>query len=94
MIPGWGAENKLSNRDLLKMAIGRALQKHPKNMDELIAFLKADGYQVKTGAHIAFRLANQKQFIRLCALGEGYSEDDLRAVLHNGKDHKLSLTRK
>ena len=89
-----GAENKLSNRDLLKMAIDRALQKHPKDMDELIAFLKADGYQVKTGAHLAFRLANQKQCIRLRSLGEGYSEDELRAVMQKGKEHKPFVKRK
>ena len=89
-----GTENKLSNRDLLKMAIDRALQKHPKDMDELTAFLKADGYQVRTGKHLAFRLADQKQFIRLRSLGEGYSEDELRAVMQNGKEHKPFVKRK
>ena len=87
-------EGNLSNRDLLKMAIDRALQNHPKDMDELIEFLKSDGYLVKPGTHIAFRLADQKQFIRLRSLGEGYSEEDIRAVIQNDKEHKPFVKRK
>jgi len=82
-----GNEYKLSNRDSLRMAIDLALQKSLKNMDELISFLKNTGYSVKTGKHIAFRAAGQKQFIRLRSLGEGYSEDELIAVLQGSKKH-------
>ena len=63
-------------------------------MDELIEFLKSDGYLVKPGTHIAFRLADQKQFIRLRSLGEGYSEEDIRAVIQNDKEHKPFVKRK
>ena len=82
-----GNEYKLSNRDHLRMAIDQALQESPKDMDELICILKNAGYSVKTGKHLAFKSAGQKQFIRLRSLGEGYSEDALIAVLQGSRKH-------
>ncbi len=82
-----GNEYKLSNRDRLRMAIDQALQESPKDMDELIRILKVAGYSVKFGKHLAFKPAGQKQFIRLRSLGEGYSEDELMAVLRGSRKH-------
>ena len=39
-----GGHDKLSNRDLLRMAIDAALEKQPKDFDTLLALLKAQGY--------------------------------------------------
>ena len=39
-----GGHDKLSNRDLLRMAIDAALEKQPKDFDALLALLKAQGY--------------------------------------------------
>ena len=82
-----GNEYKLSNRDLLRMAIDQAIQNGPKDFDELIRFLQEVGYTVKRGKHLSFRPKGQKQFIRLRSLGDGYGEDDLLAVLKNEKKH-------
>ncbi|MGI6173097.1 MAG: relaxase/mobilization nuclease domain-containing protein [Christensenellales bacterium] len=82
-----GNEYKLSNRDLLRVAIDQAIQNGPKDVDELIRFLKEAGYTVKRGKYLSFRPEGQKQFIRLRSLGEGYSEDDLLAVLKKEKKH-------
>ncbi|MDD3035471.1 MAG: hypothetical protein PHO93_00960, partial [Candidatus Saccharimonadaceae bacterium] len=45
------------------------------------------GYEVKRGVHITFHSAGQKQNIRLRSLGEGYSEDEIRAVISGGRTH-------
>ena len=82
-----GNEYKLSNRDLLRMAISQAIENKPKDMDELIRVLEEAGYTAKRGKYLSFRPEGQKQFIRLRSLGEGYSEEDLLAVLRNEKKH-------
>ena len=82
-----GEEHRLSGRDMLRMAIDQAIQKDPDGMEELIRLLTESGYTVKRGKHLAFRAERQKQFIRLRSLGDGYSEEDLRAVLKNEKPH-------
>lgn len=83
-----GMESKLSQRDLLRLAIDRALVKQPKNMDELIAFLQKSGYESKRGKHLSFQREGQKKSIRLRSLGEGYSEEELLAVMQGGRKHK------
>ena len=40
--------------------------------------MKERGYEIKVGKHIAFKKKEQKKFIRLRSLGDGYSEDDIR----------------
>ena len=63
------------------MAIDAALEKKPKDFDELIKLLEADGYEFKNGKHPAFRESGKKNFLRLRSLGEGYSEEELLAVI-------------
>jgi transcriptional regulator len=50
----------------------------PKGVDE--ATIEAD-YEIKSGKHYSFKGAEQKKFIRLRFLGEGYSEDEIKAVI-------------
>src|SRR5699024_10021966 len=70
-----------SFRDGLRTAIDAALERKPKDFDELIKLLEADGYEFKNGKHPAFRGTGQKRFLRLRSLGDGYSEEELRAVI-------------
>ena len=70
-----------SLRDGLRAAIDVVLKKKPKDFDELIKLLEADGYEFKDGKHPAFRGTGQKRFLRLRSLGDGYSEEELRAVI-------------
>ena len=85
---------KRSQRDDLCVAIDQALRQKPKDFDALVQLIVAAGYEFKDGKHKAFRGRDGKQFIRLRSLGEGYSEDELRAVLA-GKDlHKAKNTSK
>ena len=89
-----GGHDKLSNRDLLRMAIDAALEKQPKDFDALLALLKSSGYSVARKGRLSLRHENQKQSIRLDSLGEGYSEQELRAILAGGRTHKPFVRKK
>ncbi len=89
-----GNNPKLTNRDLLRLAIDAALEKKPKDFDALLAYLKAAGYTVQRKKQLSFRHENQKQSIRLSSLGDGYSEAELRAVLSGEKTHNPFVKKK
>lgn len=83
---------KRSQRDELCAAIDQALRQKPKDFDILVQLLAEIGYEFKDGKQKAFRGKNQKRFIRLRSLGEGYSEDELRAVISGKSLHKAKNT--
>ena len=85
---------KHSNRDLLRMAIDAALEKQPKDFDALLALLKDCGYSVARKGRLSLRHENRKQSIRLDSLGEGYSEQELRAILAGSRAHKPFVRKK
>ena len=89
-----GKENEQSFRDRLRIAIDQAMRNKPKTIDELIKLLEQAGYDVKRGKYISCKLENQKKYIRLRSLGEGYSEAELLAVMKNEKPHEPFVKRK
>lgn len=89
-----GGHDKLTDRDLLRVAIDTALDKKPKDFDALLALLKSSGYTVSRKGRLSLRHENQKKSIRLDSLGEGYSEQELRAVLAGGKTHNPFVKKK
>lgn len=89
-----GGHDKLSNRDLLRMAIDAALEKKPRDFDALLMLLKSAGYTVSRKGRLSLKHENQKKSIRLDSLGEGYSEQELRAVLAGGKTHNPFVKKK
>ena len=46
------------------------------------------GYEVKRGKNTAVKGRNQKRFIRLSSLGDGYGESDIRAFLSGERKHE------
>ncbi len=89
-----GYSEKKSHRDLLCEAIDAALEQKPKDFEELLHLLMEAGYEIKYGKHIALRGKDQKRFIRLSSLGEGYSEAELRAVILGTLEHQTKRHRK
>ena len=83
-----GDQAKPSDRELLRIAIDNALAQKPDDLDALLQLLKDAGYKIKTGKQLAFRCASQKRFIRMDTLGDGYTKDDLLAVLKGEKFHR------
>lgn len=82
-----GNNAKPSHRELLRAAIDSALAKKPMDFEAFLSLMIAAGYAVGRGAHLTFRGDGQKQNIRLRSLGEGYSEEDIRAVIAGAKTH-------
>ena len=73
---------KKSFRDDIKDAIDRILKEgSTKEFDELLYKLEDAGYEIKRGKHISIKGKNQKRYIRLRSLGEGYTENDLKKIL-------------
>ena len=60
----------------------------PKSFDAFLNLMKDSGYEIKPGEHIAFKAEGQQRYTRLRSLGEGYSEDELRAAILGIKIHK------
>ena len=80
-----GDEKPLTFADRLRAAIDTALSQKPGDFDGFLKLMLDAGYEIKRNKHIAFKGHGQKNFIRLRSLGEGYFEDDLRAVLSGEK---------
>lgn len=78
---------KKSQRELLCDAIDNLLSSKPKTFQELTEQLAQMGYEFKDGKHPAFRKQGEKRFLRLRSLGEGYSYEELQAVLKGKAVH-------
>ena len=83
-----GPEAKLTHRERLRLAIDEALRQKPESFEALLQLLRDSGYTVDTsGKHIKFSHPDCKQKIRLRSLGDGYSEEELRAVIAGTRHH-------
>lgn len=70
-----------SEREQLRLLIDSILEKEPATFGEFLKEIRANQYEVKDGKFLAFRKEGMERFIRLRSLGEGYSEDDIRAAI-------------
>ena len=93
-------EDSFSKRDIIRKDIDIALRMNPKTVDDVIKFLVKKGYIIKYGKHIAVKKKEDKRFLRLDSLGEGYTQQDLEKIIVNdvkvprkkkGYQKKLSL---
>lgn len=82
-----GDQAKPSHRELLRIAIDNALAEKPGDLDALLQLLKDAGYEIKEGKNLSFRGKGQKRFVRIDTLGDGYTKDELLAVLSGEKKH-------
>ena len=70
-----------SNRDDLRAIIDAALQRKPKDFEELISFLNEAGCEYKPGKRPSIRCRGQDRFARFSSLGDGYTVDDLKDAI-------------
>jgi hypothetical protein len=82
-----GEQKKPTFSERLRSSIDAALKQQPKDFEQFLTLMEGAGYEVKRGAHTAFKGAGQQRFIRLRSLGEGYSESELRDVIAGTKLH-------
>ncbi len=76
-------------RDGLRDDIDRILQRKPESYAGFLSMLAEAGYEIKPGKNLSVRGRNQKRFIRLNSLGEGYSEAEIRDVI-SGKAKRVA----
>lgn len=82
-----GDQKKLSHRDRICRAIDDALLKKPESFDALMDLLREAGYEIKGNKTLSLRGGDQKRFIRMDTLGDGYSAEDLCAVIAGDRKH-------
>ena len=83
-----GNQAKPSHRELLRVAIDNALAQKPADLDELLKLLRESGCEVsKRGKSYRLKLPGWSKVSRLDSLGEGYTLEDLLAVLAGQKEH-------
>lgn len=82
-----GEQKQPTYSDRLRQAIDAALKQKPKDFEHFLILIENAGYEVKRGAHIAFKGDGQQRYIRLRSLGERYSESELREVIAGKKLH-------
>ena len=68
--------------------IDSILSRKPKTFSDFLKELQDAGYEIKQGKHLAVKGHDQKRFIRLSSLGEGYTEAVIRAVISGEKQHE------
>lgn len=84
-----GDQAKPSHKELARMAIDNALAKKPADLDELLKLLREAGYEVsKRGKSYRLKLSEWDKVTRLDSLGDGYTLEDLLAVLSGKAEHK------
>ena len=82
-----GNKAKPSHRELLCGLIDAALLQKPDGFDALLKLLRDSGCEVRRrGNTLSLRHPDKKGFVRLSSI-DGYTEDDLRAVLAGEKEH-------
>lgn len=83
-----GYQKYSSHREFLRSDIDEVLKNKPKDFDDFISQMRGKGYLIKFGKHITFSHARQKRNIRLRSLGEGYSEEEIKAIIKGNKNHR------
>ncbi len=83
----WRGDTTLSHRERICASIDEMLTRKPQDFAVLLALLESAGFEVKRGKVPSLKFGDQKRFIRMDTLGEGYTPDDLRAVLSGEKQH-------
>ena len=80
-----GNKAKPSNREIVRIAVDEILDSKPKDMDEFLKLLETRGYVVKRGKHLTLAHPDFKKSIRMDSLGDGYTEEDIRAIIVGAK---------
>ena len=76
-----GNKKTPSFSDKIRETIDAVLAKKPTDFNAFLLEMQAAGYEIKQGKHISFLGKDQKKPIRFRSLGQGYSEDEIRATI-------------
>ena len=76
-----GDKKSMSYQERLRLAIDASLAKKPADFDAFLQLMQDAGYKINPGKYLAFCAPEQKRYTRLRSLGNGYSEQAIRAVI-------------
>ena len=80
---------KESNRERLCGVIDTILMnEEPADFEAFLSALERQSYEIKRGKYTSVKGPRQKRFIRFKTLGEGYSEDEIKAVIAGETEHR------
>lgn len=79
---------KESNRERLCGVIDTILAESPTDFEAFLSTLERQGYEIKRGKYTSVKGPRQKRFIRFKTLGEGYSEEEIKAVIAGEAEHR------
>jgi len=82
-----GDKKTATHSQNLRNIIDEILSKNPTDYDAFLLQMERAGYSLKQGKHIAFKNKEQRKFIRLRSLGNGYSEEEIKAVIDGKKPY-------
>ena len=80
-----GNKAKPSNREVVRIAVDEILNNKPKDMDEFIRMLEDKGFKIRRGKHLTLAHPDFKKSIRMDSLGDGYTEEDIQAIISGTK---------
>lgn len=72
---------RISARSEIQEAIDSVLREKPESWEAFIKRLQEQGYEYKNGKYPALKGKGQRAFIRFRSMGEGYTEEEIRAVI-------------
>ena len=80
---------KESNRERLCGVIDTILMNEkPADFEAFLSALEQQGYEIKRGKYTSVKCPRQKRFIRFKTLGEGYREEEIKAVIAGETEHR------
>ena len=80
---------KESNRERLCGVIDTILMNEkPADFEAFLSALEQQSYEIKRGKYTSVKGPRQKRFIRFKTLGEGYSEEEIKAVIAGEAEHR------
>ena len=79
---------KESNRERLCGVIDTILAENPTDFEAFLSALVQQGYEIKRGKYTSVKGPRQKRFIRFKTLGEGYREEEIKAVIAGETEHR------
>lgn len=89
-----GYPKKENFRDKICATIDTILAENPKDFEEFIKQMELAGYECKRGKYVAVKGKGQERFIRFRSLGEGYSQEEIMAVISGSSSYQPKTKKK
>lgn len=81
-------------RDKICATIDTILAENPKDFEEFIKQMELAGYECKRGKYVAVKGKGQERFVRFRSLGDGYSQEEIMAVISGSSSYQPKTKKK